>query len=129
MQRSAGLFDGAAISLYQVLQAATISTLFADKDSEAAFAVRDTWISLSSIIGACFLTQLIPGPPPGADAAALQAASRSFDFVMALCAASLIISTSFYMAADGTWHKADDSDHGRTRLLTQPAPVSRSVQG
>ena len=58
-----GCSDGAAMALYQVLQAAAISTLFAEKDSEAAFAVRDTWLSVSSVLGACVLTQLIPGPP------------------------------------------------------------------
>lgn len=52
--------SGAARSLIQVLQAATISTLFSKKDSEAAFAMQETWLSVSSILICCVLTQVLP---------------------------------------------------------------------
>ena len=51
---------GGARSLIQVLQSATISTLFSKKDSEAAFAMQETWLSVSSILICCVLTQVIP---------------------------------------------------------------------
>ena len=96
----AGLLDGAAMGLYQLLQAATISTLFADRDSEAAFAVRDTWLSISSVLGACVLTQVIPGPGEHPTDADLDAASTSFKFVSSLCGAWLVLGTSFYAIAE-----------------------------
>jgi MFS family permease len=97
----AGLLDGAAMGLYQLLQAAAISTLFADRDSEAAFAVRDTWLSVSSVLGACVLTQLIPGPAGEHPTdAALKAAATSFQFVASLCGAWLVLGTTFYAIAE-----------------------------
>ena len=96
----ASLLDGAAMGLYQLLQAAAISTLFAEKDSEAAFAVRDTWLSLSSVLGACVLTQLIPGPGEDPTDAEIQAASTSFKFVTLGCASWLVLATAFYAIAE-----------------------------
>jgi hypothetical protein len=96
----ASLLDGAAMGLYQLLQAATISTLFAERDSEAAFAVRDTWLSLSSVLGACVLTQIIPGPGENPTDAEIQAASKSFQFVVSLCAGWLVVGTTFYTIAE-----------------------------
>jgi MFS family permease len=91
----AGLLDGGARSLIQVLQAATISTLFSKKDSEAAFAMQETWLSISSILICCVLTQLLPTTDVK-PAVALQ----HFRTVMGVCAASLVVSTGFYCAAE-----------------------------
>jgi MFS family permease len=96
----ASLLDGAAMGLYQLLQAATISTLFAERDSEAAFAVRDTWLSLSSVLGACVLTQIIPGPGENPTDAEISQAATSFQFVVSLCAGWLVLGTTFYTIAD-----------------------------
>ena len=91
----AGLLDGGARSLIQVLQAATISTLFGKKDSEAAFAMQQTWLSISSILICCVLTQVLPTTDVE-PAVAL----RHFKTVMGVCAASLVVSTGFYCVAE-----------------------------
>ena len=46
------------------------------------------------------VTLTAQGAPADATAAELHAASQGFDFVMALCATSLVVSTSIYMVAD-----------------------------
>jgi MFS family permease len=110
----AGLLDGGARSLIQVLQAATISTLFGKKDSEAAFAMQQTWLSISSILICCVLTQVLPTTDVE-PAVALQ----HFKTVMGVCAASLVVSTGFYCYGDPV---------GRPRRPTASHAVSRTLR-